>query len=42
LLTECEEDMDTWVESVDDEYGTGNDAYSAGVSAIERLSLVMK
>lgn len=38
LVTECEEDMDTWKETLEDEQGTGNDAYSTGVSAIARLS----
>lgn len=42
LVTECEEDADTWAEAVDDECGAGNDAYSAGTSAVERLSSQMK
>ena len=42
LVTECEEDMDVWSKSTDDELGTGSDAYSAGVSAVARLSLQMK
>jgi hypothetical protein len=42
MVTECEEDMDTWTETVDDEFGVGNDIYSAGVSSIERLSKQMK
>lgn len=42
LVTECEEDMDAWAESADDEDGTGNSAYSAGIGAIERLSLLLK
>ena len=42
MLTECEEDMDTWTETVDDEFGTGNDIYSTGISSIERLAVQMK
>ena len=42
MVTECEEDMDAWTESVDDEAGTGNGVYSAGVASIERLSCQMK
>ena len=42
LVTECEEDMDAWAETADDEDGTGNSAYSAGIGAIERLSLYLK
>ena len=39
MVTECEEDDSVWAESKNDEYGTGNDTYSAGISAIERLSI---
>ena len=42
LVSECEEDTDTWAEAVDDECGAGNDAYAAGTSAVERLSAQMK
>jgi hypothetical protein len=42
MLTECEEDMDVWTETVDDEFGAGNDIYSTGVSSIERLAVQMK
>ena len=42
LVTECEEDMDTWAETAEDEDGTGNSAYSAGIGAIERLSVLLK
>lgn len=42
LITCCEPDMDAWNESVDDEFGAGNDAYSIGISCLERLSLQMK
>jgi hypothetical protein len=42
MVTECEEDMDAWTESVADEFGTGNGVYSAGVASIERLSNQMK
>ena len=42
MLTECEEDMDTWTETVDDEFGTGNDIYSSGVGSIQRLAVQMK
>lgn len=42
MLTECEEDMDTWTETADDEFGAGNDIYSTGVSSIERLAVQMK
>lgn len=42
LVSECEEDMDTWAESFDDEDGTGDTVYAAGVSAIERLSVDLK
>lgn len=42
MVTECEEDMDAWTESVDDELGAGNGVYSAGVASIERLSSQMK
>jgi hypothetical protein len=38
MINECEEDMDTWTETFDDESGTGNDVYSTGIAAIERLS----
>jgi hypothetical protein len=39
MLTECEEDMDAWTETADDEFGAGNDIYSTGVSSIERLAV---
>jgi hypothetical protein len=42
MTTECEEDMDTWTETVDDESGTGTDVYSTGVASIERLASQMK
>ena len=42
LVTECEEDQDAWAETADDEDGTGNSAYSAGIGAIERLSIALK
>ena len=42
LVTECEEDNATWAESFDDEDGTGNSAYAAGISSIERLSVDLK
>jgi hypothetical protein len=42
LVEECEEDEATWAESHDDEDGTGNTAYSAGCSSIERLALDLK
>jgi hypothetical protein len=42
MLTECEEDMDAWTETADDEFGAGNDIYSTGVSSIERLAVQMK
>lgn len=42
MITCCEEDEETWNETVDDEYGTGNDAYSVGISSLERLSHQMK
>lgn len=42
LLTECEEDQEEWKLSLNDENGTGSDAYSIAVSAISRLSLQMK
>jgi hypothetical protein len=34
--------MDAWVETLEDEQGTGSDAYSTGVNAIARLSAQMK
>ena len=42
LVTECEEDMEEWAQSVDDEFGTANTVYATGVTSIERLSLNMK
>ena len=42
MTTECEEDMDTWTETFDDECGTGTDVYSTGVASIERLASQMK
>lgn len=39
LVTECEQDADTWKEMLEDEQGTGSDAYSTGVNAISRLSV---
>ena len=42
LVTECEEDMDVWIQTLEDEQGTGSDAYSTGVNAIARLSVQMK
>jgi hypothetical protein len=42
LVSECEEDESTWAETFDDEDGTGNTVYAAGISAIERLSLDLK
>lgn len=34
--------MDTWAETADDEDDTANTTYAAGVSGIERLSLLLK
>jgi HEAT repeat protein len=42
MLTEVEEDNETWAETVDGEEGAGNDIHSAALSAISRLSLDMK
>ena len=42
MLTECEQDMDTWAETIEGEDGVGNDLHSAGLAAIGRLSLDMK
>jgi len=39
MITCCEEDMEAWNETQDDEFGTGNDVYSIGISSIERLSI---
>lgn len=42
LVTECEEDDQVWAATLEDEQGTGSDAYSTGVNAIARLSAQMK
>lgn len=42
MLTECEEDNETWAEIIDGEDTTGNDAHSAALAAVGRLSLDMK
>lgn len=42
LVTECEMDNQIWAETLEDEQGTGSDAYSTGVNAVARLSLQMK
>lgn len=42
LLTECEQDMEAWEASVDDEAGTRSDPYATGVSSISRLATQLK
>jgi len=42
MLTECEEDNEVWSDTIEGEDGTGNDAHSAALAAIGRLSLDMK
>ena len=42
MLTECDDDLETWAETIEEDEGVGNDAHSAAVSAINRLSLEMK
>lgn len=42
LIATCEEDEAAWNESAEEELGTGSDAYSVGISGLERLSSQMK
>lgn len=43
MLTECEDDLETWAEMIEGEDGSsGNDAHSAALGAIGRLSIDMK